>query len=356
MTFDPQSIRVTVLSGNAQHASRDKGILLRMNFQEVKAFPSLKTAVEHLKVVRPHLVLVDSCLQDVDGCEAIRQIHLTKDISIKGLVMVTKESNQEMVMDAIAAGCSGFVIRPYSLDTLEKHMRASWQSLSAGEIEQEQLVNANQLLVQGHFDEAIAEFEEMLGEENEAIRYFNMGTDYLVQNQFGKAILAFNKAVALNELYAEAFQGLAYAHKGKGNTEAYQEHLNRAAGLFALQDKLDQLKKVFVEILKDDPNALNPYNTLGVQLRRKGDFQGALHAYNQALHLTPKDENLHYNIAKAYLHAGDKDNAAKHFSNAISLKPNFQEARSALALLQGDGSIRLTGKTSDVSPSSLLLD
>ncbi|GFK95039.1 Chemotaxis protein CheY [Fundidesulfovibrio magnetotacticus] len=326
MRFDPSSLSVAILSGDVRHAALDKNTLLRMRFQDVRAFQSLQQSQGHLESGNASIALIDSALADMDGIACLRQLAKGRRTSVKALVMVTSESQQEYVMDAVSAGCSGYVIRPYSLETMEKHIRAAWNSLSPGEIEEEMLQSAQDALRRQDFDAAISEFEEMVSEENEALKYFNLGMDYLREKKYGKAILSFNKAVALNELYAEAHRGLAYAHKGKGDDSAYQEHLRRAADLFALQDKLAELKEVFVEILRDDPEAVNPYNTLGVKLRRSGDYLGALHAYNQALSVTPEDENLHYNIAKAHIYAGDTDRALDHLRQALVLKPDFSEA------------------------------
>lgn len=187
---------------------------------------------------------------------------------------------------------------------------------------------------QGRFDEAIEEFAEIVEEENEAVILFNKGMDYLHRQKYGKAILSFNKAVAINSMYAEAYKGLALAHKGKGDETAYRTYLDKSAEILAMQDRLDDLKELFVDILKADPGAVNPYNTMGINLRRKGDYVGALHAYNQALELTPQDENLRYNIAKACIFAKDYEGAMEHLRNALSLRPAFEEARALLVKLQ----------------------
>ncbi|MBI4804748.1 MAG: tetratricopeptide repeat protein [Desulfovibrio sp.] len=326
MRFDPRELSVAVLSGNAHHSSIDRGILTRMLFQNVRAYPSLDKSMQHLRAGQANIALIDSQLSDMDGLECLRRISKDQTLAVKALVMVTSECNREYVMDAVSAGCSGYVIRPYSQETIEKHIRSAWNSLSAGEIEEEMLDNAKEALRNGDFDTAIDGFEEVVAEENEALKYFNMGMDYLRAKSFGRAIIAFNKAVALNELYAEAYRGLAYANKGKGNDEAYQAHLKRAADLFAMQDKLKELKEVFVEILKDDPEAVNPYNSLGVKLRRSGDYLGAIHAYTQALEVTPQDENLHYNIAKAHIFGNENGKALDHLNKALTIRSDFQEA------------------------------
>lgn len=358
MRFDPASISVTVLTGDPRHASMDKSVLKRMRFQEVKAFSSLQRSLIHLRSPAVHIALIDHKLDDLSGLDALRALTRNREMGGRSWVMVTSQCRKEYVMDAVTAGCSGFVIRPYSLETLERHIRAAWQSRSAGEAEEQALREAKHCLEQGDFGAAIAGFGGLLAKPEDAISFFNQGMEYLRAQDFGRAIMAFNKALALNELYAEAYRGLAYAHQGRGETEAYHAFLQKAADIFALQDKMSELKEVFAEILKNDPDAINPYNTLGVKLRRGGDYSGALHAYIQALELTPNDENLHYNIAKAHIFANNEEKAREHLQSALAIRADFREAQGLLHTLCGDacGVLDYPQKGGVGSESLLLID
>ncbi len=323
----------SLLSGNRTHAGVDKKTLQKLNIQLDAYFARGKDAQGELENSRAQILLVDSELEDMDGVTFIRDLRRRPHGRLMPVVMVTLENRREMVLDAISAGCSGYVLRPYALNTLERHLLLASESARLDDIESEQLEGARNLVSMGQFDEAIEEFQELVEEKNEAQHYFDAGTRYLLQQKFGKAIIAFNKAIKLNELYAEAFKGLADAHKGKGNDGEYQKYLKQAADIYALQDRLQEAKELFVEILKADPDAVNPYNALGVELRRKGDFAGAIHAYRQALEISPHDENLFYNISKAYLHAGDPGQAQEFISQALTRNPGFMEARRLYAQL-----------------------
>ena len=92
---------------------------------------------------------------------------------------------------------------------------------------------------------------------------------------------------------------------GKGEMERYKSYLQKAAEVHAQFDRMEEAKNLFIEVLKQDSDAPNPYNTLGVKLRRNGDYPGAVHAYKRAIVLSPKDENIYYNLAKAYYYMGE---------------------------------------------------
>lgn len=332
--MDSREISIAILTNNLHHAARDKQCCIKLNVKNVQVYDELEDALEPVRRQDVSLLLIDGSIKDMDGCACLKAIRKAARSALVPAVMVTRDSNLDSVLGAIAAGCNGYVIRPYSLETFERHLRLAWDTVRADDIETEQFEAASELVRQGRFDEAIEEFSEIVEEENEAVTFFNKGMDYLHRRKFGKAILAFNKAVALNSMYAEAYKGMAHAYKGKGDEANYRSCLDKSAEILAMQDRLDELKELFAEILTANPDAVNPYNTMGIDLRKRGDYAGALHAYTQALTLTPSDENLHYNIAKACIFAKDYAGAMEHLRDAVVLRPHFEEAKNLLAKLQ----------------------
>lgn len=332
--MDSRELSIAILTNNIHHAARDKQCCIKLNVKSVQVYDDLEDALEPVRRQDVSLLLIDGSVKDMDGCACLKALRRATRSTLLPAVMVTRDSNLDSVLGAIAAGCNGYVIRPYSLETFERHLRLAWDTVRADDIDSQQFAAANELVLQGRFDEAIEEFSEIVEEENEAVAYFNKGMDYLHRRKFGKAILAFNKAVALNSMYAEAYKGMAHAYKGKGDEANYKSCLDKSAEILAMQDRLDELKELFAEILTANPEAVNPYNTMGIDLRKKGDYIGALHAYTQALSLTPSDENLHYNIAKACIFAKDYARAMEHLENAVALRPQFEEAKKLLAKLQ----------------------
>jgi tetratricopeptide (TPR) repeat protein len=333
--MEKRDLGVAILTNNLQHAARDRQCLGKLDVKNIRVFDDPEDVLACVERRDVQLLLIDAAVRDMSGNACLRALRKAmRAQAALPAVMVTPESRLQSVLGAIAAGCNGYVIRPYSLQTLERHLRMAFESLHGDAIEAAQLDAANDLVRQGRFDEALSEFGELVDEPDDAVSYFNKGMDYLHRQKFGKAILAFNKAVALNALYAEAYKGMAYAYKGKGDEANFQACLDKSAAILAMQDRLDELKELFAEILQANPDAVNPYNTLGIDLRRRGDYAGALHAYTQALTLTPDDENLHYNIAKACIFSKEYAAAMEHLEQATALRPDFTEAGQLLAKLR----------------------
>ena len=172
----------------------------------------------------------------------------------------------------------------------------------------------------------------------------------MIQGKYGKAIVSYKKALKINDLFAEAYKGLADAYKGKGNIEACKKFLKKAADVHAQFDRLEETKTLFIEILKYESDTPNPFNSLGVTLRKQGDYPGAIHAYRQALELTPNDENIYFNMAKALYFMGKIEAASKEVNMALKMNPEFMEANKLYQRIHGKPWTPVMGKMARPRP------
>ncbi|WP_320009325.1 tetratricopeptide repeat protein [Maridesulfovibrio sp.] len=326
-----EELRYGIFSNNSKHISNDRLTLVGLGASDIYVYSTWDKAVSALENGDIDIALVDESIHDASGAECVRKMRQHAKPALP-VIMVTPDKRKESVLNSIAAGVGGYVLRPYSMDTLKRHLFAAYMSATPDEIEQELLNSSWDLVADGSFDEAIDSFNEILEEvteidKNPAEKYFEKGLTFLSQEKFGKAIIAFNKAIALNEMYAEAYKGMADAYKGKGDMESYQDYLTKAADIYAIQDSLDNVKELFIEILQNEPDAVNPFNRLGVKLRKDGDYHGAIKAYHQACTFTPNDANLYYNMARAYTYAKDYESALNYTELSLRLDNTLEPSK-----------------------------
>jgi two-component system chemotaxis response regulator CheY len=79
-------------------------------------------ALEMVTKLKPNIVLLDVIMPKVSGIEALKSIRLvSSDVSI---LMVTANKDQETVTEAVKAGISGYIIKPFNakkvLDTVQQ--------------------------------------------------------------------------------------------------------------------------------------------------------------------------------------------------------------------------------------------
>jgi len=72
---------------------------------------------------------------------------------------------------------------------------------------------------------------------------------------------------------------------------------------------------------------LSYYNESGIDSRKSGNIEKAIIDYKKALTVSPNDENLYYNLARAYIDSGQKKNAEASITQALQINPDFQEGK-----------------------------
>ncbi len=94
--------------------------VLRKGFAEILAratdvecvgqFPTGEEAVEALPALQPGVVLMDVNLPGMTGVECVR--HITGELPNTNIVMLTVQEDTEAIFDSLAAGASGYLLKP----------------------------------------------------------------------------------------------------------------------------------------------------------------------------------------------------------------------------------------------------
>ncbi len=327
-----------IASSNEIHFTMDRDNLRKIGLVMSCRLTSSGAVLDYIRHNSTGMIILDSHVSGGRVPELIHQIRKHLGATPMSIIVISESADENFVIDAITAGCTGFIIRPYTLETLKKHVHVIPEA-DAIHVDEEQLQAGQKHLEAGNYDEAIDEFTEIItdsaksGEMDEARKYFNLGNQYLLERKFGKAIIAFNNALRLNHLLIRAYEGLAHAYKGKGDMKKYQYYMQKAADEYARMDNFAETKRVFAEITKHDIHAPNAYNTLGIELRHKKMYAEAINAYKNGLKLSPKDENIYYNLAKAQMFANLFADALHSVRKCLSLNRNHSEAVALYAKL-----------------------
>ncbi|HWB33439.1 MAG TPA: tetratricopeptide repeat protein [Acidobacteriaceae bacterium] len=168
-----------------------------------------------------------------------------------------------------------------------------------------------------------------------------------------EVIAAAPKVIALYPEYVEdanAYEMLAAAQLNQGNKQAAMDALKeyeRRGGedpkvlekLAGLEQGLGQTKEA-AETL-EQLNFIYPedeglHRNLGTLLMAEGDNAGAVREFQAVLAMNPLDKaQAHYDVARAYLAAGDKAKAEESVLSSLEAAPNFKDAQKMLLELEG---------------------
>lgn len=127
----------------------------------------------------------------------------------------------------------------------------------------------------------------------------------------------YENALALDEEHVRANFGLGLTYMERGETAKAKDILGRIVGLEA----------AFA------PEHKHLFNDFGISLRKSRMVDQAIEYYTKALSLTNVDENLHYNVARAYFDKGDLEQCRTHLDEAKRLNPDHEEVKKFLEFL-----------------------
>ena len=93
--------------------------LLEMSGYRVLEAVNGEEAVELARRERPHLILMDLSLPQLDGLAATRRIRQYAELRDVPIVAVSAHDTADFHADALAAGCNDYVTKPIDFDQLE---------------------------------------------------------------------------------------------------------------------------------------------------------------------------------------------------------------------------------------------
>jgi len=155
-----------------------------------------------------------------------------------------------------------------------------------------------------------------------ATAHLKIGNSYMVQRKFENAMFGFERAIALNPNYAEAYNNLGEALGELKKYPSAIEMFGKAATLdpTLLKAKYNQAVSydrmrnfrysefVFRNLIKSNPQYSLAYDGLAVTLSKAGRGKEAIPMHEKAIALAPSDPSYYFNLAVSYLMLG---NAAK---------------------------------------------
>lgn len=130
------------------------------------------------------------------------------------------------------------------------------------------------------------------------------------EGQLFTAEFEFKNALRLDEGHIRASFGLGLTYLDRGdpdNADIVFRKLSRVEGV-------------------TDPEYKHLFNEFGIKLRKNGMYPQALGHYGKALRLSPDDEHLLYNLARALFEKGKLRAALRFLDKALAIRQNFKEA------------------------------
>lgn len=137
---------------------------------------------------------------------------------------------------------------------------------------------------------------------------YQMGRYYQGQNRYDLALAAYQKALAADDAFVEARNGLGVIYSRQGK---YREAI-----------------EAFQTAIKQSPKAAHIYSNLGYAYYLQGQYAESIVALEQSTAINPTSQRALNNLALAYAKIGKKEESLQVFTQAV----NIQEHHTNVAM------------------------
>ncbi|MCP4717166.1 MAG: hypothetical protein GY868_18740 [Deltaproteobacteria bacterium] len=182
---------------------------------------------------------------------------------------------------------------------------------------------------------------------DEFLRKFTLQPYYLENKKaqrkknLDKNIARAEEHLRKNELHSAEFE---YSNALKLDEEDLKANFGMGNVYLAMGEK-EKAKDVFVKLSKIDAifeeKNKHFFNECAIQLRKQELYDESIEYYVKAIKISPSDENLCFNASRAYFEKEDMNKAGEYIQQALSINPNFKEAKKLLGFIEaasGDSS------------------
>lgn len=276
---------ILVVGGQPARISREISAMAKgLPVVVTRSMDNAGLALKCAQVYPPDILLLDAGLKGLTPAQFLAAFRANARLKLVPVVVSAEVADRGTFLEAVSMGCAGFLVKPFEPASVVKHLSAAMAVVRDNE-RQAATRRHLQQLVEDDPAAAANELEAAMALEGDAESLHRQGMLHLAAEEWGPAAEYFSRALRLNELYADAYEGLAKAYAAQGERDKSQALLRKAVELHAKFQHLEKIREIFVAMQKDGVAMENPFLTLGKVMLREGDLLGAYQALRQAKEL-----------------------------------------------------------------------
>lgn len=262
LTAHLRKCRVLIVEDSAEARGMMRGFMRDLGVETIDLAVSGQEAIEYLKSRPYDIVLCDYNLgKGKDGQQVLEEARFSDYLSYRSVfIMVTAETTVEMVMGALEYQPDNYLSKPFTKTELQRRLERA----VATKIEYK---NMEQAFAAKEFEKTIGLCQQKVNQGNANRAWRLMGESLLALKRFAEAEAMYRRVLKDREL--------PWAKIGLGRSLYY---LN----------SLDEAEKIFLDLVKEQPNVTESYDWLAKIQVGKGDKRLAQDTLEAACQRSPK--------------------------------------------------------------------
>ncbi len=116
------SLKVLVVDDMSTMRRIVKTVLKQLGYSDISEAENGQDALTKLKVGGFGLVVSDWNMPVMPGIELLRNVRADADLKALPFLMVTAEAQKENIIEAVQAGVSNYVVKPFTAEALQEKL------------------------------------------------------------------------------------------------------------------------------------------------------------------------------------------------------------------------------------------
>ncbi len=117
------SLRILVVDDFATMRRIVKNILKKLGFKNIIEADDGTTALEELKKGPIDVIISDWNMPQMTGLEFLKTVRGSEEFKAIPFLMVTAEAQKQNVIEAVQAGVSNYVVKPFTAEQIEDKLK-----------------------------------------------------------------------------------------------------------------------------------------------------------------------------------------------------------------------------------------
>jgi two-component system chemotaxis response regulator CheY len=116
------SMKILIVDDFATMRRIMKNILKQIGFSNIIEADDGTTALEELKKTSVDLIISDWNMPKMTGLDLLKQVRSMDDLKAVPFLMVTAEAQKQNVIDAVQAGVTNYVVKPFTAEAISEKL------------------------------------------------------------------------------------------------------------------------------------------------------------------------------------------------------------------------------------------
>ncbi|MDI6852461.1 MAG: chemotaxis response regulator CheY [Deltaproteobacteria bacterium] len=125
------SMKVLVVDDFATMRKIIRNVLKQIGFENIAEAEDGAAALQILKTEQVGLVVTDWNMPNMSGLDLLRNIRANSQFAEVPVLMVTAEGLKENVLEAVKAGVSNYVVKPFTAEVLQEKIETIFKKLAS---------------------------------------------------------------------------------------------------------------------------------------------------------------------------------------------------------------------------------